>query len=212
MARPRTIRLLLVLVALLALTKPGHGAACMSTALLAAKLAAYGARATALGIPRVAVECVSRSVYASRFQSVFIGPGRISCIDEQKLGHTMGVNLARCMRAASNTNAPFRANMLLHGSQAKQPPSPVAAPAAVRQVTRVPAVPKHLTRVARLIYDTKTALKVAARWNCEINRCHCYCDSGCHFCCSYTGVGIPGQPGAECFEEAGCPAPFVQCN
>lgn len=53
---------------------------------------------------------------------------------------------------------------------------------------------------------------VSERWNCQQYPCFCYCDSGCHYCCSYSGVGIPGQPGYNCFLNVGCPPHHVVCN
>lgn len=231
----RSYSLLAAALLAAALFTTASASACMSSALLAAKLSAYGRRASALDIPSDVVECVRRSVYKKRFRRVLVSSRTVACIDEQLLGRVMGKSLVQCMRQAlMRTGEPqLRANRLLYSrpvdvSVTERASGGAKAPAKLKLSTttrpsREPtprsnvAVPrprplKHLTTIARMFYGRRRGLKVASRWACKTNRCNCFCDSGCHFCCSYAGVGIPGSPDRECFEETGCVFAFVRCN
>lgn len=70
----------------------------------------------------------------------------------------------------------------------------------------------ELPFVSRIESSLPTAVRRrAAKKGCR-PWCHCYCDSGCHYCCSFRGSGIPGRPWQSCFRNLRCPIGLSRCN
>lgn len=167
---------------------------CMSSALINVKLAAYAVRALAYGVPRNAVWCVHRAVRAERMQEVSIGDKRVSCMSSKRLATVIGTSLPNCV--------------VRHGG-AHRGTAATAAAAARRPVT----VSSELVRTSERTIAKMTNLRLpfVSRMGCnQDNWCHCYCNSGCHYCCSSAGVGLPGSPSFNCFKNIGCAPRHLQ--
>lgn len=131
----------------------------------------------------------SLATYSVRAISLGIPEATISCIHRK-------VNLeAASVAAAEGTNACFHHERFgevignaLHNCIKSSSPE-------------IPSVARIFTTVRR-----RTAPAGCKPW------CHCYCDSGCHYCCSFRGSGIPGKPWQACFRNQRCPLGLVKCN
>ncbi len=192
-------------------------------------------------IPPEALDCVKSEVLAIPMKKAVVRGKQISCVSELTFSFVMGKSLPRCMRKeavgadAKAGNAILGTTMekagLISGSrQARSAPSQLQAPQALRQV----ALPKQIQAGQRLVpwkqmqaqrqvkppkqtlrkpLEVDTMLgRITARWDCTIYPCFCYCDSGCHYCCTLDGVGTPGSQSWICFDELGCTPDYINCN
>lgn len=184
------LRFILLVLLLVAGIVPTGAGACISSAALGIKLAAYAVRAISLGVPRHTIGCVFRAVHAER--------RRGGCVDVERLGGVMGDAMPACV-------------MRLGG------PDAIRVPLDVRPLRR-PLHAAELPRSARLPWAARVwwhrhrrRMRRRRRTRC-VSWCNCYCDSGCHYCCAYSGTRIANRPGARCFYKAGCPRKLAKCT
>lgn len=144
----------------------------------------------------VASECITAkfmkdtlATYSVRAVSLGIPQATISCIHRK-------VHLeAASVKAAEGTNACFHHERF--GEVIGD-----ALPKCIKSSSpEIPSVSRIFTTVRR-----RRAAPACKPW------CHCYCDSGCHYCCSFRGAGIPGKPWQACFRNLRCPQGLTKCN
>ena len=177
----RFVFITLILLLTLLATRT-YATTCMSSALMNVKLAAYAVRAIAYGVPRNAVWCVHRAVRAERLQHITVGDKHIECMSSKRLTTLIGSSLPECVARYGGAHRGTH--------QARRP---------------VAVTTKLVPTSERYAKATRLRLPFTMRRQCrDDNWCHCYCNSGCHYCCSALASGVPGNPTSVCFNRIGC--------
>ncbi len=171
------------------------------------KLDLYSKKALEMDIPATVVACVKSAVDSIPRKK----EGKEnSCVDETTFDLVMGKSLPRCMTDEAVGADAKRANGVL-GAKLKEKGLKIGAP-----VTRIISAELQEADTHRQVGSSEQTSRkpshvdgslgqITARWDCDIYQCFCRCDSGCHYCCTLKGSGMPGTPQHACLSSLGCP-------